>query len=1331
MSKACVWIPTVEVDGKEVESRLYKDLLSYTGNRESTKYLWALAQIPEFTSQLKGIKRDGNGEITFDSFNKAINVKDVLDGKTSLVEEKKSLDAINDKGNPIVHKDITNIIDKVIDFNMKDENKELVADVHKVDDGYTISVDYKTPENSEVPNTLMFNNSLNNKLLGIMNRLGFTAKVDDNLTYNGIFNPLDTDNTVDGLRTVIKVAKGERGEEAFPEEFSHFIIEGLVSQPLVERLLNSLNDDAVLQRILGENYEAYKQQYNGDRFMLQKEAAGQLLQSHIIKEDVPVSKNLVSRLWNWVKNRLSRLNESDIDRAIREANEGFAKLASKVKDESILSLLDGVNMLNTKPLYSLGGEVDKLQNIAEQALEVASRRLKIIQSRSKNGKYSEEDLASIKNLQDLISKKKYAKSALAFLTDSLVQIEQLDKQLNRLKTADVREDSDLGKIRKTSSILRNIKEFSDAYAPIIQDMMSIGAMQKRGDIDLSEEDAEAISNRAADIFKIINDVASNYKELRFNTVYNFLKLYWGEDKIIDSGKDKGKRVTLEMLMEMAQKDINGLDRWISSLSDASDPLLSVIDKSVKVSHANRDRILEDVLADLRGVHTKLKDAGFGTDFMYERDKNGKLTGRIISDIDFIRFNEERQQYIDELKKEGHEYYVIKSKVEAWERKRTEAVLIDAETGRKEILPAKSLYGTNTLSKLAPAQREYYDAMIKTKSFLDSLLPSRYVSTYNAVQIRNDIVEAVADNITDPKKAAKLVISNLKDKFVRRSDDTEFGERLDKEQKVMLDFSGNPVEKLPVYYTRQLEDLDRLSTDFTSSILAYAGMSINYHEMNKVVDVLELARDLVKDRQVQQVSGDAKLVEAFKVVHKKFSKAYTKPGERTNIGDRLDDYYASVLYGKSKRDEGTVNIFGLEVEAAKLLDEVKNYTGAVGLGLNLFSAISNVTMGKMQIFIEGVGGEYFNLKDSAIGKKNYYALLPHYLGQLNATYKTDKMSLLIDKFDALEEFYGSLRSKGYYQSAISRIMGEANLFILNNMGEHYLHTRTMLSMLNAYKVKNNVGREISLFEAFEVEKKGKVGRLKIKDGVTKLDGSPITEADITDLKLKIGKVNQSLNGAFNSEDKGAIHRYALGRLAMQFRQWMPAHYYRRLAKPYYDAQLDQWREGYYRTLGRFSINLIRDLKRAKFELGTRWNELSQHEKANIRRSGAELAMFAILTSIIGLMASAKDMKGNWWERMALYQLKRLKLEVGASIPIAPDFTSNLMTILQSPSASINSFNNIMNLVEFWNMGNELESGRYKGWTEYERDLVNVFPIYGQIRKLIDIGDEDYMFNIFNQ
>lgn len=1330
MSNSCEIIPRIKVGTEEKESKLFKGLLSLTNNRDTTKALWGMTKSPEFMNLIGNIAKDENGEPTLRALTEKVNLKKLLNGGVSLILEKEDIGAIDNNGNPIVYDSYEDIVRKAIDFN--NEHPDAVADIAKNDKGYIITVEPKTIDNASVPNQLMFKNNLNNQMLSLMRKLGFDVKTDSTMPYAGIFDPTHAETTAEGLRTVIRIAKGEVGEEAFPEEFSHLMISGLLSNSLVSRLVNSLKDEDILREILGNSYEGYSKKYNGDMDMLAQEAGAKLLQNHIVHPQ-STDSNLVTRLWNFIKKLFGRLTETDVDNAIRRANDGFARLSEQImeNDSPLLKEFDGVKVMNMRPLYKLGEEVDKMQELAEKAREVASKRLAIIMSRSKRGRYSPDDLASIKNLQGLIDKKKYASSCLAFLTDSLGQIESVQGELNRLLKNDIRDDNDLSKIRRISSALRNIKEFSEGYEPIIRQMMTMKAMLDNGEVDITEEDAEAISRKATEVFAIINNIDSNYKELRFQAVYNFLKIFWGEDKIIQIGKNKGQALTLEQLLKLANRDIGGIDRWVSSMSDASDPLLSLIDKAVKVTKTKRDQTLIEIAAEIRGIHQKFLQAGGGnTEFMFERDSKGNLTGRLISDYDFERFNNEREDYRKELIDKGYKPYKVKAKLEAWERKHLREVVVDEESGRKELVP---IYEKDTLSHLTKAQRDYYDAMIKVKSVMESLIPERYSNLYMAVQIRNDSVSAIA-SASSPKEAAKQLLANFKDNFIRRSDDTyEFGE--DKSS-VMLDFSGKPLNRLPVYYTTPLEDTNRLSLDFTSSIMAYSAMAVNYNEMNKVVDALELTRDLVKDREVQQYSGNSKLAETYKVLHKKFSKNYTKTGANSNIGARLDDYFDVAVYNRMKKDQGTWKIGNTEVDKAKTLDAAKGWTGTIGLGVNVFSAIGNVTQGKMQLFIEAMGGEYFNYKNLAMGKKQYYAMMPAFLRELNSTKKTNKLSLLLDKFDALEEYYRSLREQGKFQGLLARIFGGATLQFMNNMGEHYLHSRTMLAILDNFRVKYK-GKEISLTDAFEVEElkddNGEVlsARLKLKDGVTKLDGSELTEDDMINLKLKIGKVNQSLNGAFSDDDKGAIHRGVYGRLAMQYRQWMPAHYNRRFAGAYYDAAMDQWREGYYRTLGKFSLDLMKDIAHAKFQLATHWKELTPTEKANVRRALAEISIFWVLTALISMMGPEKDKKGVWLDRMIIYNLKRMKLDTGASMPLNAGFFQNIWTIMQSPAASLKTFNNITDLIQFQNMFVELESGRYKGWSVWERDFTELVPVYNQVRKVVDIADEDYMFNIYNK
>lgn len=1322
MNNSCIVIPTVKVGNQNKESKLFKGLLSQTRSRETTKYIYEFTKVPEIQEYFDNAQRDENNEITLTALNKLINI-DKITKSNGLFSQKLNIGAINEKGDVIYYKTFSEIFNRVTEFNS--QNPQLVAGIHRTPKGYTISLERKNIDNSDEPNKLLFNNALNNQLLSILRRLGFDVKVDGSLLYDGIFDPEHAEINKDNLITAIRISEGQRGQDAFPEEFCHLVIAGLNNHSLVRRLLDILSNEEIQKQYLGKDYEHYYNKYKGNKELMAQEAAAKALVTYIQNpsKDIP----LLERLWNFIKTLFRRVSETEVEKAITVANKGFAKLSTQIMNESILDELDKKEILDSKPLYKLNKDIDKMQNLAEEALEVASKRLAIIQRRTKGSAYSKDDIISIKNLKSLIERKKYAKSYLAFLNDSLIQIEELQNELNKLYKKDIRKDNDLTKIRRIAFILRNIKEFIDGYEPIIKQMMQLKQLQEQGEIDIDEEDAVAISEKALNIFSNINNINLNYKELRYNLVFNFLKIYWGEDKIVEIGKNKGDIITLDMIMSMANKDIGGVDRWLSSLGDASDPLLSLIDKIVKNTKSKRDALLEDITADIRRIHQDYVESTGSNDtsFMFERDSEGNLTGRLISDYDFERFNKEREAEYNRLRELNLKPYQIKARIEAWERRHTQEIVIDAESGRTELVP---IYTKDNLSKLTKEQRDYYDSMMEAKAAMESLLPKGYARLYNAIYVRSGLIPSLTES-NNTKEAVKQIIGNIKDSFIRRSDDTEFGE----EAGVLLNFSGKPVDRVPIYYTTPLENMNRLSQDFTSSIMSYAGMSINYSEMNKVVDVLELTRDLTKDRKVEQMSGDKKLMETFKIMGNKFKKTYVKTGAESNIGSRIDDYYDTVIYNKLKRDEGSIASTG--IDKAKTLDKIKEYSGVIGLGLNIFSAINNITQGKLQMFIEAVGGEYFNYKNLAVGTKNYWKYLPEYMGEIASNKKTNIMALLIDKFDALEEFYNSI-GRDTYKGPLKKIFGETSLFLLNNMGEHYLHTRTLFTMLDTYKVMYK-GKEISLFDAFEVEKftneQGKVltAKLKLKDGVKNKDGSDVTEQDLIDLKLKIGKINQSMNGAFNDADKGSIHRYALGRLAMQFRQWMPAHYNRRFAGTYYDAIMDQQREGFYRTLYNFTLNLMKDLVNAKFQIATRFNELNSHQKANIKRALTEISLFYCLALFISFMGTEKDRKGVWEERMLSYNLKRMKLETGASMPLSPDFFDNLFTIMQSPAAAIKPINNLLDLLQFQNMFVEIQSGRYKGYSRYEKDLIEVVPVYGKIRNVLDIADEDYMFTIYNK
>lgn len=1349
----CEIIPTItNTEGKEVDSKLFKDLFNLTKDRELTKKIWGLTRVPGFL-KLENLQLDNNGEPTIESLQKVLSITEFLSDVQKKAVITQQAGFTNKKGDPIIHKDVNSLMDNVNTFN--NENPSYVATIIPQKGGYIVVVEDKTFKNSTIPTKLQFKKALNNKLLGILNAMGFDITFSEDSNVNGAFNPLNAETNAENLKTIISLAKGEQGEEAFPEEFSHVIIEGLKNTTLGQRVLSLFDNIETIKEVLGFQYKEYYDEYNGNLEYLRREAAAKVLAEYLKGSH---TSPLLSRFWNSAKKLLAKGSVEQVDKAIEEAQTYFTDILDEINSGDIVTTIRKEDIVSAPTLYSLSSAVNKKKELADKGLEMMKRKLKILSLRSKEGVYDEVLLEEIKKAQKHYDEHKYISSCMVFLQEALDSLKNIRDSIVEYDN-NPKKLSDIQEIKMLSINLRALKEFSESYTPIIRDLCTIDYMVERGEIDLSDAEVQEVKALASSIRDVIDYNNKIYNNLRFKVVFDFLKMYWGEDKIINIGKDKGKVLSLEMLLKYTNGELGLLDSLVSSMSDTSDPLMNLIHKIVKDSKDKRDDRTRDILAGVENAHKKLADAGYSDTFMYELDSNGVPTGRIISDWDWAKFYEDRSAYIEELKQQTDDPFEIKSKVEAWESHNMELIVVDETTGREEAFPKRDnsrWYKEGRIAALPKEQKEYYNYMMSVKAELDSLLPNRYVSKYKAVQVRNDIIEAI--DVKDPKASARMIISNIKDNFVRREDDTTYGETVSDSDSLldrmgqtgvksqMLDLLGNPIQKVPVYYTMDLEDMRRLSTDFTATLMAYADMAVNYDEMSKIVDVMELVRDTVYQREHRQMSGDDILMDTLVVLKDKIVKPFNKIGINTGTAKRLDDFYATSIYGQKKKNEGTITLGKHKIEVAPIIDAVKSYSSTLRLGINLFSGIGNAAMGNTQMLIESFGGEFFGKMDLALATKDYYALLPNLLGEYNSVKKTNILDLLINRFDALEEFSSNLKEKGYYKSWTGRILGNANMFFLNHAGEHMLHAKTMLAVLRNTKVKLD-GAEISLFEAFDTKDFGDKGvKLVLKKGVTTLDGELLSSNDpslleeerqvidkrfndfIKPIKAKIRRANQTMHGAYGNEELGAINRNALGRLAMQFRQWMPTHYYRRFGNATYDAQLDTWREGYYRTYGRFLLNLMKDIRHGEFNYRVLRDGLTEDEKSNIRKARTELAVFGLLSLLLHMMGPVKDKDGKWGERMLAYQLMRLKLETGASIPWT-SFFDNALTIVKSPIPAADTFDGLLNIFEIWNIFDEIESGTYKGWSVYTRDLFKAIPIANQVKRVYDISTEEYMFAIF--
>lgn len=1310
MARNCAIIPQVRNNkGQVVDSKLFKGLLAYTGNnRSEASRLYLITKSSEFIKNWNPrLTLDENNEPTLRSLLQKTNISDVI-------PESKVLERLNreigyykrgmNKPALWVNNDenYQKLLQKAISFNQtSDFRDDYVAKIIKSQDTESprifigVKVEKRNRLNSIDADKMAYNANLNSRLRDILAAngiaVGALTDLEKRMGINGVTDFDVARTAANGMIEMIRLANGIEGEKALPEEFAHFAIEAMGESPLINRLINNLSSSGLIGEILGDEYETYDTLYKGDTVKLAKEAAGKLLAKHLLKSE-PIEqkpyKNLLERVISAIKSFFKTMNASQIQKAMYEADKDFGRLARDILNGRMDEEINVGNINSSGLFYQTNERVQRDRKLLQDIMNNELKRLKIYEKRNPNSQFSANQRLLIDRLELELADNNEVEGIYAFLDNAL---EELQKVSNRLE---VLRNTPATNVNERASVLRDVRNYMYSYKNIIGDIRKALVDEERyTDNRYGQRVRVALDNASI----LIGDLFVKYNDVSMPLFVDFIKPFVGENIMIPFGKFKGKVIKAEDLVKMADEDISFFDRWLDSMADSSDYMLKVMDQAVKKSKEQARLRTIDVMKQLQAATIKLEKAGIkNTDWMFERDSKGNLSGNYISEINQALFKEKVREMFKSLNEKygknpvGEDAEKYKKERQAWFDANMEIV-----NGKK--VPKMSIYGNKQYQRLNAAQKEYYDTVMNIKSQLDSYLPEKYTTLTNAVKIRKDLLERVKSS-DGVKSGVKQIWEGIKDVFIRRTDDADFGDRA-----TVKDFEGNEVQTLPIYFTKMKEgeSANDLSTDIVSTLTAYAAMANDFDEMNKVIDVLELGRDLLRERQITQTQGGKPLVEKFKAVGRKVEGKLTKEGEATRFIQRLNDFFEMQVYGRYMADEGT---FGkTNIDKGKVANFVNRVTSMNNLALNVLSGISNVATGTVMMRIESFVGEFYNEKNTITADRVYGQSLPEYLAEIGSRIKTSKLALWDELFNVMQEYEQDVREVNFdRKSWFSRMFNTSTLFFMNNAGEHWMQNRTSLALADAYKMKAPNGKIVSLWDAMEVvpidKNNKKAGaKLQLKQGYTKADGSAFTQDDIIKFSRKSAAINQRMHGIYNKADRSAVQRLAIGRMGMMFRKWIKPSLNRRFKSATYNYDLGAWTEGYYRTSGRFLLQLARDLRETQFNLGARWDELTPTEKANIGRALTETGHFLAVMAIIGLIEWSDDKDRPWLVRMAEYQARRLYSELGTMIPGKSMITEGLR-IIKSPAAGINTIEDILDLTKLlnpWNYMDELQSGRYEG------------------------------------
>lgn len=1296
MSTSCVLHPRLSNGEK---SPLFTRLKNFLGDRKSAEEVYYRAINPALKETFPDVRFDENGEPLLEDLIMHCGV-----GYNE--NNERMLKGLNEEfGTKPVPKTMQSIIElqnRAASFNINNPlSRGYSANVTSSGHEVQMEIVQTAGNQRELGRQQKFNAELNNQLVKLLNSWGADVaaltELEEASNVNGVMDLSAGINAATGLKEVIRIAKGEKGQAALAEEWGHFVVDAVKDSPLRDRMLNSLKNEEVLQRVLGSDYDRYYDVYKGDMDLLAKEALGKMMAQVLNNYDASVPNDrLFERYKNNVLGFFGKRDADAIDEIINKVREQVYEFTTNAFDGKYK--LDISSRDYNKRLFNLDNEVSRDHNILKRIIQQERKRLSIYgkgakatarEREEKKGSFDEKQKLFIDKLNNDLENHRELDGIYTYLTEAVKTLRQLSDKLDSVHNSN-------STWKDKFSALRSIRDYMSSYGSIMEELrQEMYKAKQEGDMRLKEKLQDSLDEFSG----LVARLGSDWAEVSKDEFARFLQPFEGES-ISMTIRGERKQYNIRELLDYIEKDISIVERWTDAMADSTDPILRIYDSIVK-DQKNKARY--NTINNEKQIlmySKRLEDAGIrNTDFMYEKTSDGRITGNFVTRYNWGDYYAALSKYARSLPKDmdREEKSILISR---WKRANTD----------KKGNPIEKYYNPqyDAIQKNA-AMKEYYDYIMELKRKLDYRLPAKYVRFNKAPQIRKDFLERAMSK----GNKFQYLWESIKDNLVRREDDTEFAY-------ARQDFEGNQIYTLPIYYTRPLKDKGDLSTDCTSTMIAYAAMANDYAAMNDVIDALETGRTILAERRVAQTRGG----KIMREVLNKIPSNLTKKGDVANFMARLNDFMEMQVYGNQMKDEGTVA--GVDVgKAVNMLNKLQSYGTTA---LSLLTGTANLAQNVVISNIEAISGQFFNKSELAKADWEYTKLLPQYLSELGNRIQTSKMALFAEKFNVLQDYKQHVRGIDWDRKTwFSRFFKEDTLWFTTSAGDHYTQMRTALALAMRYKLQDKNGKPISLYDALEVQYLDKDhpeygANLVIKEGVTDQDGNPINNKYFGDFSKKVRGINNKLYGIYNQEDKNAMQSRAFGRLLMMYRNWMRPLYLKRYGVERYNYDTQSFEEGYYRTMYNFLKQSIHDIKKSELDIIKQWHNLTPTQRSNMWKGIAELTIF---WSLFGIISSLKgvpddDDKDNWLTEFVGYSIVRLTADLGSLVP-SPKMLDEGLRLFNNPFAAVRVLKNTRQLLGLFDPDTwttEIDQGIYKGYTQAEKILLQPVPFIRQFMNLFD-------------
>lgn len=1291
--KSCILQP--EAPNGE-PSRLYGQLLKKLQNRPITNYIYAayITSNMEEAMSKQPNKYTKNRQDQYD----AIDVLDFIDFKTMLKDMTdvsiigKQVGAIDDNNAPISYSNAEELLKKADDINTHYKGIVAMVQQYNNDSAFTLHLAEKNSTThvyiEDVKTKLLAWNELKNAFE--------SAGIDINNLPKDVskyINPIKSEDIVQHLLNLKSQPFGH-----FTREEALLVFSLNPESPFTKRVANVYNGDLNAAATDIEKWNQLNIYPNQNLELLQK-----AIENGKQFKDIDLDY-LKTSVANHLKSFYENSSEHKIKKEIADLNKKYH--------------------IENKEIHRTSSRIKSFEDAISEAAILLQRKIKILKQQGRD----EESRPLEGNLDALTSalvNQKYCWGVMKFLEEANANVYQIDNLLKVMPTS----GSELDKAMTYTHSLEAARSLIDQYLPIVEALANPAISI---DETISKEDITNIRETANTIAEYLRSKSKVLESLTEDTMIKLMT-----ETI---GPETAKGISVANAIRMAATDSTKFD-YLYSMGRASNPIVASIGSIIRNAQLSRNEPMNEISLRIRRATNKLYKSGIrNTRFMYEDE------GHIASNIDWNKYEKEKSKAIKNFKKMHLKGFDLKQAIRKWIFENTEDFEVDTLNHRKERIPNSNYRKIEDFQRnWTDSQKEYYATMMQIKGEIGSMLPAYAQHQFLPPQIRRNFIDALSEakSISDVIKAFKNKISNF---WKIREDDEAYGSNgiiIDGEDKSIAegDYHNNILRQIPIFYVNPVEQ-GELLRDFSSGITALAGTAVNYVAMNDIVDTVQFMTNFVLHQDPKDAKSRAEMLRNKNVT---VFKDLWQRSINTNTHNIVQGAVSQQLYGE-KIDPTENKVW------SKIFRNIMNYTSFKGLATNFKGMVANALMGEFQMMIEAGAGEFYNFKDYIWANAKLFGKggMGGDVMELLSNNMTHKSSLLREMFDPLQENFESKKHHRYHASMFRQMLSKDCSFIGYSAGEFFIHYINMYSILHHKKVKLN-NKTISLFDAFEVtNEENDNAELVLKQGVTDLNGNPITKDYIDRVKREVIYANETTHGAMNQEDKGILHQRWWGRGIMNFRQWMVEHYSRRFRAEHWDPILQENREGYWYTLRKALFNedfkddwkgghkkdalvmFIKDLYTFTLRSSAQWHNLTEQQKYNIKRVRAEMIVYLSLIGLNFVLGEPDEYKKEWARRFWMYQTKRAILDTEASMP-HPKALTNALTILNSPMASLNTCNTLLYLIYgLFNgdMTDTIKTGDHKGEIKYWRNIKKyALPFFKDYEQMQKIGEDESIFKVF--